>query len=220
MKFRRIHVYEYTERMFVYMSTQNGCFICGRCYPVRVEWVPAYFDSQRAREVACNFDSLGPMSKIPLRIGGPPCPDIRVLPVRASWYVISASCLVPSSKWQRLVRWPQTAGYKMCNLIWRPPVSRGKIKSAVDVFSDMCHACLLHLTKAAVSCLNSFSGHMITGPEKARKGAKVHSTNLRLFLIERSIFFRRKHAISMIPSMTYFRWARCQATCYTVCPGA
>ena len=46
---------------------------------------------------------------------------------------------------------------------------------------------LLHLTKAAVTCLNS----------------TVHSTNLRLFSIERFLFFCKKQAISVIPSMTY-----------------
>ena len=35
--------------------------------------------------------------------------------------------------------------------IWRPPLSRGKVKSAVDVFGNICQASLLHLTKAAVS---------------------------------------------------------------------
>ena len=48
-------------------------------------------------------------------------------------------------------------------------MSQGKVKSAVDVFGDMCHASLLHLTMAAASCLNSFSGHIITGFEKARR---------------------------------------------------
>jgi len=48
---------------------------------------------------------------------------------------------------------------------------------------------LLHLTKAAVSCLNSFSGHAITGSEKANRGARVQSTNRMLFLIERSLCF-------------------------------
>jgi len=81
--------------------------------------------------------------------------------------------------------------------IRRTPSSRGKVKSAVDVFGDICQAFLLHLTKAAVSCLRSFSGHMITGTEKARRGAKVHSTNFRLFLIERSLFLQRKQAISV-----------------------
>jgi len=125
--------------------------------------------------------------------------------MRTSRYVISASCLVPSSNWQHRVRWPHTAGHIMAHgfFIWRPHLSRGKVKSAVDVFGDMCQASLLHLTKAAVRCLNSFSGHMITGPEKAKRGAKVHSTNLRLFSIERSLFFREKQAISIIPSMTY-----------------
>jgi len=65
------------------------------------------------------------------------------------------------------------------NFIWTPPLSRGKVKSEVDVFAsgDICHASLLHLTK-------DFSGR----PEKARRGAMVHSTNLRLFSIERSVF--------------------------------
>jgi len=99
--------------------------------------------------------------------------------MRASWCVISASCLVPSSNSQHRVRWPHTAGHSMARgiFIWRPPLSpsRGKVESAVDVFGNICQASLLHLTKAAVSCLNSFSGHMITGPEKVRRGAKVHS---------------------------------------------
>jgi len=102
--------------------------------------------------------------------------------LRVSWYVISASCLVPSSNWQHRVRWPHTAGHIMARgiFIWRPPLSRGKVKSDMDLFGDVCQAFLLHLTKAAVSCLNSFSGHMITGPEQARTGAKVHSTSLSL----------------------------------------
>ena len=91
--------------------------------------------------------------------------------------------------------------------ICKPPQSFGKVKSAVDVFGDICQASLLHLTKAAVSFLNSSSGQVITGPEKARKGTKVHSISLRLFSIERSLFLRRKHAISVIPSITYLLWA-------------
>jgi len=58
---------------------------------------------------------------------------------------------------------------------------RGKVRSAVDVLGDICQASSLHLTKAAVKYLNSFSGHMITRFEKAKRGAKVHSTNFRLF---------------------------------------
>ena len=82
------------------------------------------------------------------------------------------------------------------------------------MFSDICQAslpdrlgCLLHLTKAAVSFLNSFSGQIITSPEKARRGTRVQSISLRLFSIERSIFLRRKQAISVIPSITYRLWA-------------
>ena len=68
--------------------------------------------------------------------------------------------------------------------IWRPPRFFGKVKRAVDVFGDICQASLLHLTKAAVSFLNSFSGHIITGPEKAIRGARVQSTNLKPFSME------------------------------------
>ena len=35
----------------------------------------------------------------------------------------------------------------------------------------------------------------------------MHSTNLRLFSIEKSLFLRRKQAISVILSMTYLLWA-------------
>jgi len=77
----------------------------------------------------------------------------------------------------------------------------------MDVFGDICQASLLHLTKAAVSRLNSFSGQIITGPEKARRGASVHSISLGLLSIERSLFLRRKHANPVIPSITYFLWA-------------
>jgi hypothetical protein len=35
----------------------------------------------------------------------------------------------------------------------------------------------------------------------------VHSISLRLFSIERSLFLRRKHANSVIPSITYRLWA-------------
>ena len=100
---------------------------------------------------------------------------------------------------------PGMAGHVMALgiLIWRPPWSLGKLKSAVDVLGDICQASLLHLTKAAVSRLNSFSSQIITGPEKASRGSRVHSINLRLFSIERSLFFRRKHAMSVILSITY-----------------
>ena len=77
----------------------------------------------------------------------------------------------------------------------------------MDVFGDICQASLLHLTKAAVSRLNSFSGQIIIGPEKARRGAGVHSISLRPFSIERSLFLRGKHANSVIPSITYLLWA-------------
>jgi len=56
--------------------------------------------------------------------------------------------------------------------ICKPPRSLGKVKSAVDVFGDICQASLLHLTKAAVSFLNSLSGQVITGPEKAKRGTQ------------------------------------------------
>jgi len=91
--------------------------------------------------------------------------------------------------------------------ICRPPWSLGKGKSAVDVFGDIYQASLLHLTKAAVSQLNSFSGQTITGPKKAKRGARVHSISLRLVLIERSLYLYRKHASSVIPSITYLLWA-------------
>ena len=104
-------------------------------------------------------------------------------------------------------------------LICEPPRSFGKGKSAVEVFGDICIASLLLLTKSAVSLLNSFSGQIITGPEKARRGAKEHSINLRLFSIERSLFLRRKHANSVTPSITYRLWAVHLATYYTECPG-
>jgi len=91
--------------------------------------------------------------------------------------------------------------------ICRPPWSFGKVKSAVDVFGEICQASLLHRTKAAVSLLNSFSSQIITGPEKARRGARVHSINLRLFSIESSLFLRKKHVNPVIPSITYRLWA-------------
>jgi len=127
---------------------------------------------------------------------------------RESLYVISASCRVLSSNWQHRVSWPHTAGHMMALgiFIWKPPWSLGKVKSLVDVLGDICQAFLLHLTKAAMSRLNSFSGQIITGPEKARGGARVHSISLKLFLLERSLFFRKKHAISVIPSITYRLW--------------
>jgi len=37
---------------------------------------------------------------------------------------------------------------------------------------------------------------------EARRGARVHSINLKLFSIERSLFLRRKHANSVILSIT------------------
>jgi len=51
---------------------------------------------------------------------------------RASLFVISASCLVPSSHWQHRVRWPQVAEHMMALgiLTCRPPRSFGKVKSA------------------------------------------------------------------------------------------
>jgi len=91
--------------------------------------------------------------------------------------------------------------------ICKPPWFLGKVKSAVDVFGDICQASLLHLTKAAVSLLNSISGLIITGPEKARRRGRVHSISLRLFSIESYLFLRRKQANSVIPSITYRLWA-------------
>jgi len=102
--------------------------------------------------------------------------------------------------------------------ICKPPWSLRKVKSAVEVFGDIYQASLLHLTKAAVSLLNFFSGQIITGPEKARRGARVHSISLRLFSIERSLCLCGKHANSVIPSITYLLWG-CPATFYIVCPG-
>jgi len=77
----------------------------------------------------------------------------------------------------------------------------------VDVLGDICQASLLHLTKAAVNLLNSFSGQIMTGLEKARRGARVYLISLRLFSIERYLFLCRKHANSVIPSITYCLWA-------------
>ena len=95
----------------------------------------------------------------------------------------------------------------MGNFICKPPRFFGKVKRAVDVFNDICQASLLHLTKAAVSFLNFSSGQIITGPEKARRGPRVQSISLRPFSIERSLFLRRKQAISVSPSITYLLWA-------------
>jgi len=54
--------------------------------------------------------------------------------------------------------------------ICKPPWSFGKVKRAVDVFGDICRASLLHLTKAAVSFLNSFSGQVIAAPSTRELG--------------------------------------------------
>ena len=78
------------------------------------------------------------------------------------------------------------------NFIGRPPWSLGKVKNAVDVLDHICQASLLHLMKAAVSRLNSFSSQIITSPEKARRGDRVRSISLKLFSIEWSLFFRKK----------------------------
>ena len=104
--------------------------------------------------------------------------------------------------------------------IWRPPWSLGKVKSAVDVLGAICQASLLHLTKAAVSRLNSFSGQIITGPEKARGGARVHSISLKLFSLERSLFFFSRSTPFLLfhPLRIVFGWC-CQATCCNVCLG-
>jgi hypothetical protein len=67
----------------------------------------------------------------------------------------------------------------------------GNVKSAVDVLGDMCQASLLHLTNAAVSRLIFFCGQIMIGPEKARRGAKMHATSLRLFSIARSLILCR-----------------------------
>jgi len=100
--------------------------------------------------------------------------------------------------------------------ICKPPLSFGKVKSAVDVFGDICQASLLHLTKAAVSLLNSFSGKIITGPDKARRGARVHSISLRLFSIERSLFFYAENTPN--PLRIAFGWCY-PSTFYIGCPG-
>jgi len=128
---------------------------------------------------------------------------------RASLYVISASCRVLSSNWQHRVKWPHVAEHSMAlgNFIYKPPRSFRKVKRAVDVFGDICQPSLLQLTKAAVSFLNSFSGQIITGPEKARRGPRVQLISRRPFSIERPLFLRRKQAISVIPSITYLFWA-------------
>ena len=57
------------------------------------------------------------------------------------------------------------------NFICKPPRSFGNVKRAVDVFGDICQASLLHLTKAAVSFLNSFSGQIIQ-PREGQERAK------------------------------------------------
>jgi len=138
---------------------------------------------------------------------------------RASLYVISASCRVPSSNWQHQFKWPHVAEHNMAlgNFICKPPRSFGKVKRAVDVFGVICQASLLHLTKAAVSFLNSFSGQIITSPEKARRGPRVQSISLRPFSIERSLFSRRKQATSVIPFIMYLLWPVSEgASCYEV----
>jgi len=85
--------------------------------------------------------------------------------------------------------------------ICRPAWSLGKVKSAVDVLSDICQACLLHLTKAAVSRLNSFSGQIITGPEKAKGENDAVTANARGAVVERGSFaclfhYTQSHHIS------------------------
>ena len=90
-------------------------------------------------------------------------------------YVLSASCLVLSSNWQHRIKWPHVAEHNMAlgNFICKPPRSFGKVKRAVDVFVGICQASLLYLTKAAVIFFNSFSGQIITGLEKARRGPRT-----------------------------------------------
>jgi len=89
------------------------------------------------------------------------------------------------------------------NFICQPPRSFGKVKRAVDVFGVICQASLLHLTKAAVSFLNSFSGQIITGPEKARRGPRVQSISLRPFPIEKSLFLRRDRPLRIFFGQCY-----------------
>ena len=93
------------------------------------------------------------------------------------------------------------------NFICRPPWSLGKVKSAVDVLGDICQASLLHLIKAAVSRLNSFSGQIITGPEKASRGARVHSISLKLFR-SKGLYFPAKNMtiLSFHPLRIAFGW--------------
>ena len=52
-----------------------------------------------------------------------------------------------------------------------------------------------------------WTGYDIIGPEKARRRPRVHSISRRPFSIERSLFLRRKQAISVIQSITYLLWA-------------
>ena len=128
-----------------------------------------------------SFDSLGPLLKIPPHTGGPLSQGSRIFPRQLAEITYKDAlekygCLVPSSNWQHRVKWPHVAEHSMALgiFIWRPPRSFGKVKRAVDVLGDICQASLLHLTKAAVSFLNSFSGHIITGPEKAMRGARCN----------------------------------------------
>ena len=58
-----------------------------------------------------------------------------------------------------------------------------------------------------MSRLNSFSGQIITGPEKARRGARVHSISLKLFSIERSLFdstAQRRYVVDGIKELACF----------------
>jgi len=85
------------------------------------------------------------------------------------------------------------------------------VRSEVDLFGDICHASLLHLTKAASSCLNSFSGHMITGSEKVLNISFIKHLNL----LERSLLL---HCVAACCSeMQYVTVCRSVSQCVAVC---
>ena len=104
------------------------------------------------------------------------------------------------------------------NLICRPPRSFGKVKRAVDVFGDICQASLLHLTKAAVSFLNSFSGQIITGPEKAEGGLGYNrSVEGHSRWRGPCSYAKNKPSLQFRPLHIFFE-QRYLATCCSECP--
>jgi len=117
----------------------------------------------------------------------------HALSVRASWCASFIICLVPSSNWWLLSKFPHVES-KMVNngsFTRRPPFSLGKDRRQAAVLRPIFQAFLYAQSHIDVRIFKSASGHQMRGAEKENSDGRHIDTTFSAWSILRSSFLRR-----------------------------